>query len=101
VYFHESQARYIAQGYRLLEALGGGSLEVREDVEDAYDREIQGRLSRSVWTTCSSWYRNAAGRVVTNWPGMAGEYRRRTARLDRADYVVRPRVPAAVVDVGD
>jgi hypothetical protein len=40
-----------------------------------------------VWTGCQSWYRNAAGRIVTNWPGMAAEYRRRTARLRRADYL--------------
>jgi cation diffusion facilitator CzcD-associated flavoprotein CzcO len=92
IYFHEAQAAYIAQAYRLL-ARRGGALEVRADVEDAYDREIQDRLSRSVWTTCASWYRNAAGRVVTNWPGMAGEYRRRTARLAPADYVVTPRRP--------
>jgi cation diffusion facilitator CzcD-associated flavoprotein CzcO len=32
-------------------------------------------------------------------PGTAGEYRRRTARLERADYLVRPRTPAPVVDV--
>ena len=77
-----------------------GSIEQDADVvillhrEDAYDREIQGRLAGSVWTSCASWYRNAAGRVVTNWPGMAGEYRRRTARLDPAGYVVRPPVPS-------
>jgi cation diffusion facilitator CzcD-associated flavoprotein CzcO len=96
VYFHESQARYIAAAYRLLAARGGGSLEVRAAVEAAYDRELQGRLAGSVWATCSSWYRNAAGRIVTNWPGMAGEYRRRTARLDEAEYVVRPPAPAAL-----
>lgn len=27
-----------------------------------------------------------AGRVVTNWPGNAAEYHRRTARLNPADY---------------
>lgn len=39
------------------------------EVEEAFDQEIQGCLSGSVWTKCSSWYRNENGRVSTNWPG--------------------------------
>jgi cation diffusion facilitator CzcD-associated flavoprotein CzcO len=85
VYFHEAQARYIVQAVRML-AAGAAPLEVRPEVAAAYDAELQGRLAGSVWTACQSWYRNASGRVVTNWPGMAGEYRRRTARLRPADF---------------
>jgi hypothetical protein len=59
-------------------------------VAAAYDSEIQSRLAGSVWTTCQSWYRNATGRVVTNWPGKAKEYRRRTATLNRADFLPGP-----------
>jgi cation diffusion facilitator CzcD-associated flavoprotein CzcO len=85
VYFHEAQARYIVQAVRRL-AAGAAPLEVRPEVAAAYDAELQGRLAGSVWTACRSWYRTASGRVVTNWPGMAGEYRRRTARLRPADF---------------
>ncbi|MFC7528280.1 flavin-containing monooxygenase [Actinoplanes sp. GCM10030250] len=85
IYFHESQARYIAQAVRSV-AAEDQPLEVREEPATVYDREIQKRLAGSVWTGCQSWYRNAAGRVVTNWPGKAAEYRRRTATLRRADF---------------
>jgi cation diffusion facilitator CzcD-associated flavoprotein CzcO len=85
VYFHEAQARYIVQAVRAL-AAGAQPLDVRPDVAAAYDAELQSRLARSVWTACSSWYRTPGGRVVTNWPGMAGEYRRRTARLRLGDF---------------
>jgi cation diffusion facilitator CzcD-associated flavoprotein CzcO len=85
IYFHEAQARHIAQAVSLL-AAGGPPLEVRPEVAADYDAELQRRLVASVWTACRSWYRTATGRVVTNWPGMADEYRRRTARLDPADY---------------
>ncbi|MFC4020829.1 flavin-containing monooxygenase [Micromonospora sp. GCM10011542] len=85
VYFHEAQARHIAHAVRLL-AAGGPPLEVRPEVAAGYDTELQGRLAGSVWTACQSWYRTPGGRVVTNWPGMADEYRRRTARLNPADY---------------
>ncbi|GLY03747.1 NAD(P)/FAD-dependent oxidoreductase [Actinoplanes sp. NBRC 101535] len=83
IYFHEAQARWIAQALRLASA----PLEVRRERAEAYDREIQSRLAGSVWTGCQSWYRTAAGRVVTNWPGMAAEYRRRTARPDPGDFL--------------
>ena len=51
-----------------------------------FGAEMQRRLATSVWTGCQSWYRTPSGRIVTNWPGLASEYRRRTARLDPADY---------------
>ena len=91
VYFHEAQARYIVQAVRAL-AAGSGPLDVRPEVAAAYDAELQSRLAGSVWTACRSWYRTPGGRVVTNWPGMAGEYRRRTARLRAGDF--GPAVPA-------
>ncbi|GAA3227964.1 flavin-containing monooxygenase [Dactylosporangium siamense] len=84
VYFHEAQARYIVQAVRLLAA--GGPVEVRAEVAAAFDAEMQRRLGASVWVGCDSWYRTGGGRVVTNWPGMAGEYAARTATLNEADY---------------
>jgi cation diffusion facilitator CzcD-associated flavoprotein CzcO len=85
VYFHEAQARYIVQAVRAIAA--AGPLEVRADVAAAFDAEMQRRLAGSVWTGCRSWYRTGSGRVVTNWPGLASEYRARTARLALTDYV--------------
>ncbi|MET7425106.1 NAD(P)/FAD-dependent oxidoreductase [Dactylosporangium sp. NPDC005555] len=84
VYFHEAQARYIVQAVRLLAA--AGPVEVRAEVAEAFDAEMQRRLAGSVWVGCDSWYRTGEGRVVTNWPGMASEYAARTARLAAADY---------------
>jgi hypothetical protein len=68
-------------------AAGGGPLEVRPEVAARFDAEMQRRLERSVWTGCRSWYRTATGRVVTNWPGMAAEYRRRVSRLRVEDFL--------------
>jgi cation diffusion facilitator CzcD-associated flavoprotein CzcO len=90
LYFHEAQARYIAQAVGRI-AAGDGPLEVRAVVASAYDEELRRRLAGSVWTACHSWYRDAAGRIVTNWPGMAREYRRRTARLRGSDFIAHAR----------
>jgi cation diffusion facilitator CzcD-associated flavoprotein CzcO len=85
VYFHEAQARYIAQA---VVALGARAtpLVVRAETAAAFDAEMQRRLAVSVWAGCRNWYRTATGRIVTNWPGMAAEYRRRTAVLRSADF---------------
>jgi cation diffusion facilitator CzcD-associated flavoprotein CzcO len=89
LYFHEAQARYLVQAVDQV-AAGRGPLEVRPEVAVRFDEEMQSRLATSVWAGCQSWYRNAAGRIVTNWPGMAAEYRRRTTRLRPSDYLDNP-----------
>lgn len=83
----EQQARYIRQ---LVEVLARSerreALEVRPEVDRAYDAEIMSRLHDSVWSDCDSWYRVDSGRITTNWPGLVHEYQRRTRTADPADY---------------
>lgn len=82
----ESQMRYIADAVERLRRRGGW-LAVRPEVAEAFDREMQERLSTSVWQTgCSNWYVDENGRNSNNWPGFTLEYRRRTRRLDPAEY---------------
>ncbi len=82
----ESQMAYIVDAVRRL-AAGGGPLSVRPEVQRAFDAEMQRRLSTSVWQTgCDNWYVDEHGRNTNNWPGFTVEYRRRTRRLDPADY---------------
>ncbi len=84
----EGQFGYIRDLVRLLAAHPRSYVDIRRDVADRFDTEMRDRLSRSVWTGCDSWYREENGRVTTNWPGLVREYRRRTARLDPAEYAV-------------
>jgi cation diffusion facilitator CzcD-associated flavoprotein CzcO/acetyl esterase/lipase len=85
VHILESQIAYVRQAVAHIGA-GGGPVAVRADVAERFDDEVQRRLARSVWTRCTSWYRTASGRIVSNWPGSMREYRRRTARFDPADH---------------
>ncbi|HET9143241.1 NAD(P)/FAD-dependent oxidoreductase [Actinophytocola sp.] len=87
IYMLERQARYIRQAVRHI-ATVPSYLDVREDVADRFDDEVRRRLSRSVWARCDSWYRDADGRIPTNWPGLVSEYDRRTRKLNLADYWV-------------
>ncbi|WIV57694.1 flavin-containing monooxygenase [Amycolatopsis nalaikhensis] len=88
IYMIERQARYIRQAVEQLARPGVSYVDVRPEVERRYDEEVQKRLGRSVWSACTSWYRQADGRVTTNWPGLVTEYDRRTRRLDVSDYRV-------------
>jgi cation diffusion facilitator CzcD-associated flavoprotein CzcO/acetyl esterase/lipase len=82
----ESQMAYIVDAVRKLAATGG-ALAVRPEVQEAFDREMQRRLSTSVWQTgCNNWYVDEHGRNTNNWPGFTLEYRWRTWRLDPRDY---------------
>jgi cation diffusion facilitator CzcD-associated flavoprotein CzcO len=80
----EGQFGYIRDLLRTLSP--GSTVDVRREVAERFDTEMRERLARSVWAGCSSWYRESNGRITTNWPGLVGEYRRRTGRVDLADY---------------
>lgn len=69
IYMLEAQAGYIRQAAQLLADAGRPAyLDVRPDVADRFDAESQARLSDAVWSQCSSWYRNASGRVPPTGP---------------------------------
>ncbi|MEU4311392.1 NAD(P)/FAD-dependent oxidoreductase [Nocardia sp. NPDC024068] len=90
IYMIESQSRYIRQAVQLLDATPGHTLEVRAETERAFNDELQKRLDRTPWNFCSSWYRNAAGKITNNWPGTVTRYRRRVRTLDPDDYTLTP-----------
>ncbi|KRF19955.1 4-hydroxyacetophenone monooxygenase [Nocardioides sp. Soil797] len=86
IYFLEAQARYLREYVDRMVAVGA-PLNVKPAVEQAYDDRIQGELSGSVWAGCTSWYRQADGRITTNWPLLGVEYKRQ-ARFADDDYEV-------------
>jgi cation diffusion facilitator CzcD-associated flavoprotein CzcO len=81
----EAQAGYVVAAV-LEGARRGAPLAVRADRAAAYDEEMQHRLGDSVWSSCTSWYREPGGRITTNWPGTVAEYQRRTADFDPSDF---------------
>jgi hypothetical protein len=67
------------------------SMEVRRDVQNAYNDGVQQRFQGTVWTgNCRSWYKNQTGRIVTNTPDSGFAYWRRLMRPDFAHFVVEP-----------
>jgi cation diffusion facilitator CzcD-associated flavoprotein CzcO len=93
----ESQIAYVSDALRHMDARGVGTLEVRPEVQAAYNREVQARLQGTVWNSggCRSWYLDRNGRNSTLWPGSTWSFRTRTRRFQAEDYVLRAPVPAA------
>ncbi|GAA3923258.1 NAD(P)/FAD-dependent oxidoreductase [Actinomadura viridis] len=90
IYMLESQIRYVLGCVRAMRAHGLEWIDVRPDVQDAFTREMRTRMRSTVWESgCASWYQNAEGTVVNNWPGFTFAYRRATRRPDPRHFVAR------------
>ncbi|MFI2279109.1 flavin-containing monooxygenase [Nocardia beijingensis] len=88
VYMIESQINYIADALATFDRLDLRTVEVRRDVQDAYNADLQKKLANSVWLTggCSSWYLDKHGNNTTLWPDFTFEFRRLTKTFDVAAY---------------
>jgi cation diffusion facilitator CzcD-associated flavoprotein CzcO len=97
VFMIESQLHYLMSGLRYMEQRGLGVIEVREQVQQRYDEEIQRKLQGTVWESggCASWYRNEQGKNTTIWPGSTWPFRRRLRTFDAGDYELRRRRAAS------
>lgn len=68
-------------------------LEVRAEVEQAYNDDIQDAIAAvEVWQAdCNNYYRSPSGRVVTQWPHKMGEFKRRLEAVGADAYVAARR----------
>jgi cation diffusion facilitator CzcD-associated flavoprotein CzcO len=84
----ECQYRYVVDAMRRLRASGSRFIDLRPEVLAEWRDEIARRSERTVWRSggCDSWYLNAARQNTNNWPGPWLEFRRRTRRIDPAQF---------------
>jgi cation diffusion facilitator CzcD-associated flavoprotein CzcO len=87
----EAQCRYLLSLITQMAARSIQAVEVRADVQQAYNDELARRLADSSWVLVEdSWYLQG-GRVTNNWVGRTTEYRRRTNHADLGDFHLTPR----------
>ncbi|MFX0578459.1 flavin-containing monooxygenase [Nocardia nepalensis] len=92
IFLLEKQARYARQALEI-SARTGRWLDVRREVQDEFNQDLQRRLAATVFTSgCPGWYHTEAGKVVAVWPGSHIAYARATARVDLAAYELGGRV---------
>jgi cation diffusion facilitator CzcD-associated flavoprotein CzcO len=92
----EAQMNYVVDALRFMSDHGMASVEVRRDVQDAYNRELEAMTAGSVWTAggCRSWYLDERGRNRAIWPDFTWRFGRRLRRFDPAAYLLQPAAEA-------
>ncbi|TKC87332.1 NAD(P)/FAD-dependent oxidoreductase [Trinickia terrae] len=87
IYMIESQIAYIADCLRALRRRGARTMQLKHEVQHAFNARLQHDMRRSVWATgCHSWYLSTSGKNTALWPGFTFTFRRRTRRVCAADY---------------
>ena len=96
IYMIESGVRYVLGAVKDILDLDLHSVEVRQEVQAAFNADLRRRMKGTVWSSgCRSWYLDKEGRNYTMWPGFTFTYRHITRRFDIDNYVVKEAVEAA------
>ena len=90
IFLAECQVNYIVDLIGKLRGEGRRSAEIRADIHDRYNEVIDEKLSRLSWSHPSvrTWYKNSAGRIVTNQPWTLLEYWRLTRRAQLDEFIL-------------
>ena len=90
VFHTECQVRYIMLALREMIERDAGTIEVRAESFENYNRKVDEAMRTMVWSHpgVTSWYKNKHGRVIMNSPWRLVDYRNMTAQLDLENYLV-------------
>ncbi len=89
--YSEAQIRHALQAIQKIRREGLKYVNIRWDVQDAYNNGIQKRMKRMVWSSgCNSWYLSTDGSNHALYPGFAAEYVVRARSFDPVDYEIVP-----------
>ena len=81
----------LAAQTRVLSGTTGAEVAVRQGAYLRDDRRTQRLLGRTAWAgNCTSWYKDASGRITNNWPTWTVSFWRDTLRLRADDFEVSP-----------
>ena len=99
----EAQIEHIAHAIHELDAAGAGTIEVRPEAHDAYNRELDRKLATTVWETggCSSWYHDVNGRNATIYPDWTWRFRRQATGWKADAYTLGPAASAVRHETAD
>jgi cation diffusion facilitator CzcD-associated flavoprotein CzcO len=87
IYVIEAAMAHVLSALEALERADARRIELRPEAAEAFDRELRTALAGTVWHSgCTNWYIDEHGHDANQWPWQWSAYRRRTARIDPADY---------------
>jgi cyclohexanone monooxygenase len=98
IFILEAQARYVVRALKHMRRRRKTYVAVRTQTMTDFIVKIDEWMQGTVWTTrCSSYFRAANGRVVTQWPRSARDFWTMTRRFKATDYTFDP--PSAKPDI--
>src|SRR4029079_6000195 len=69
IYILEAQADFVRRILDDMAAAGVRAVDIRREVHDTYNAEIQQAMEGTVWmANCNNYYRHENGKVVTQFP---------------------------------
>jgi 4-hydroxyacetophenone monooxygenase len=91
--FSEIAVAHILGCLKALLETGAQTVEVRREVHDAFNEDVDAGNARMAWGAASvnSWYRNAAGRISQVWPFGLLDYWTAVREPDPTDFVLESR----------
>ncbi len=84
--YTEAQIEHTLQAIQHIRRDDLAFVDVKQEVQDAYNARIQGRMKHMVWSNCKSWYLNPDGSNHALYPGFAAEYALRARRFRASEY---------------
>jgi cation diffusion facilitator CzcD-associated flavoprotein CzcO len=90
--YMEAQIDYIVEAISLVVEGDLHSVDVRQDVQDDYNEDLQRKLAKTTWNSgCSSWYLTEDGFNATMFPGFAIQYVNQLRGVEQGDFTMVPR----------
>lgn len=87
IYMIESQLNYLVDAIRTMRDRRLQTVEVREAVQDGYNRDLRADTGETVWVTgCQSWYLDNKGNAPAVWPDFTFTFRNQTREFDLSAY---------------
>ncbi len=84
----EDQVNYAVKALKLLEEKGARALMPSPEAQARFNAQLQKDLRTRVWAdpNCTSWYKNAQGKITQNWSSHTRDYAAATSSVNLADY---------------
>ena len=87
IYMVEKQVGYLMQCITKTLKEDLRSLQPTTDAQQAFNTRMQSALADTVWGgDCGSWYKNASGKIINNWPYTTTRFGREMKTVDFDEY---------------
>jgi cation diffusion facilitator CzcD-associated flavoprotein CzcO len=84
----EASVNYTIECLKVMQRNKAKGMDVKPDVQQAYNEDIQRKLATTVWATggCKSWYISKTGKNTSVWPGFTFTYMKQTNQVKEEDF---------------